>query len=121
VRLSELAKRQGIELGVLFGAAGVGEGLPADVVTTTDLELKYAGYFERERVQAARVRRLGDLILSPDLDYSEMKSLSIEARQKLASARPATLAQATRLSGISPSDLQNLVIELSRRQRVEAG
>jgi tRNA uridine 5-carboxymethylaminomethyl modification enzyme len=121
VRLSELAKRQGIELGVLFGAAGVGEGLPADVVITTDLELKYAGYFERERVQAARVRRLGDLILSPDLDYGEMKSLSIEARQKLASVRPATLAQATRLSGISPSDLQNLVIELSRRRKVEAG
>lgn len=116
VRVSELAKRQGIALGDLFRATGVGADLPADAVVTTELELKYAGYFERERIQAERMRRLGDFALAPDLAYLEMQSLSFEARQKLAAARPPTLAQASRLSGISPSDLQNLVIEVGRRR-----
>ena len=121
VRLSELAKRQGIELGALFAAAGVGGELPVEAVVTTELELKYSGYLERERVQAARIRRLGDFILAQDLDYLDMKSLSLEARQKLSSLRPSTLAQASRLSGISPSDLQNLVLEVDRRRKVVAG
>ncbi len=121
VRLSELAKRQGIELGALFAAAGVGAELPGEAVVTTELELKYSGYLDRERIQAARIRRLGDFMLAQDLDYLEMKSLSLEARQKLSSLRPSTLAQASRLSGISPSDLQNLVLEVDRRRKVVAG
>ena len=120
VKISELARRQGIALGDLFRATGVGADLPADAVITTDLELKYAGYFERERLQAERMRRLGDFALAPDLPYLDMQSLSFEARQKLSAARPATLAHASRLSGISPSDLQNLVIEVGRR-RAKAG
>ena len=120
VRIGELARRQGIGLRDLFHAGGVGADLPIDAIVTTELELKYAGYFERERIQAERLRRLGDFTLAPDLQYSEMQSLSFEARQKLAAARPSTLAQASRLSGVSPSDLQNLVIEV-QRQRVTAG
>jgi tRNA uridine 5-carboxymethylaminomethyl modification enzyme len=120
VKISELARRQGIALGDLFRAVGVGGDLPGDAVITTDLELKYAGYFERERLQAERIRRLGDFALAPDLPYLKMQSLSFEARQKLSAARPSTLAQASRLSGISPSDLQNLVIEVGRR-RAKAG
>jgi tRNA uridine 5-carboxymethylaminomethyl modification enzyme len=116
VRISELARRQGVALGDLLRVSGVGAHLPADAVVTTELELKYAGYFQRERVQADRMRRLGDFLLAPDLEYLEMRSLSYEARQKLAAAKPSTLAQASRLSGISPSDLQNLVIEVGRRR-----
>ena len=120
VRISELARRQGIALRDLFRATGIGGDLPIDAVVTTELELKYAGYFERERVQAERLRRLGDFPLAADLRYLEMQSLSFEARQKLAAARPSSLAQASRLSGVSPSDLQNLVIEAGR-QRAPAG
>jgi tRNA uridine 5-carboxymethylaminomethyl modification enzyme len=116
VKIVELAKRQNVALGDLFRAAGVGADLPADAVITTELELKYAGYFERERIQAERMRRLGEFGLAVDLDYLEMQSLSFEARQKLSAARPSTLAQASRISGISPSDLQNLVIEVGRRR-----
>ncbi|HEX6640306.1 MAG TPA: tRNA uridine-5-carboxymethylaminomethyl(34) synthesis enzyme MnmG [Thermoanaerobaculia bacterium] len=114
VRIAELARRQGVDLGNLFRASEVGADLPIDAVVTTELELKYAGYFERERVQAERIRRLGDFALAPDLPYAEMQSLSFEARQKLAVARPTTLAHASRLSGVSPSDVQNLVIEVQR-------
>ena len=117
VRVSELAKRQGVALLDLFQAAGVGQDLPLDAVVTSELEMKYAGYFERERMQADRMRRLGEFALGDDLAYVDMQSLSFEARQKLASVRPSTLAQAARLSGVSPSDLQNLVIEVERRRR----
>jgi tRNA uridine 5-carboxymethylaminomethyl modification enzyme len=116
VKMSELARRQGVSLADLLRGAGVGAGLSADAIVTTELELKYAGYFERERIQADRMRRLGEFALAAELDYLEMHSLSFEARQKLATVRPQTLAQASRLSGVSPSDLQNLVIEVTRRR-----
>jgi tRNA uridine 5-carboxymethylaminomethyl modification enzyme len=64
------------------------------------------------------MRRMGDFALGPDLEYGEMRSLSFEARQKLTSSRPLSLAQASRIPGVSPSDLQNLVIEVERRRRV---
>jgi NAD/FAD-utilizing enzyme apparently involved in cell division len=83
---------------------------------TAELELKYAGYFERERVQAERLKKMGGFRLDESLPYSTMKSLSSEARQKLAAIKPSNLAQAARVSGVSPSDLQNLVIEVERRK-----
>jgi tRNA uridine 5-carboxymethylaminomethyl modification enzyme len=117
VRIAEVVKRQGIGLVDLFRAVGVGADLPFDAVVTVDLEMKYAGYFERERLQAERMRTMGDFALEPGLDYGAMNSLSFEARQKLAALRPTTLAQASRVPGISPSDLQNLVLEVGRRGR----
>ncbi len=83
---------------------------------TAELEIKYAGYFERERVQADKMRRLDAFPLGAGLPYADMRSLSIEARQKLATLVPATLAQASRIPGVSPSDLQNLVLEIERRR-----
>jgi tRNA uridine 5-carboxymethylaminomethyl modification enzyme len=120
VKVAELAKRQGVALMELFNAAGVGADLPLDAVVTSELEMKYAGYFERERMQAERMRKLGEFTLDSDLPYLDMQSLSFESRQKLASVRPMTLAQAARLSGVSPSDLQNLVIEVERSRRRSA-
>jgi len=120
VRILEVARRQDVSLGALFNAAGVGDDLGPDALVTADLEIKYAGYFERERVQADRMRRMGDFSLDSELDYGEMRSLSFEARQKLARLKPATLAQASRIPGVSPSDLQNLVIEVERRKRLAA-
>ncbi|HET7583966.1 MAG TPA: tRNA uridine-5-carboxymethylaminomethyl(34) synthesis enzyme MnmG [Gemmatimonadaceae bacterium] len=114
VRIAELARRQGVTLDRLFDACGVDITLSRDALTTVDLELKYAGYFERERVQAERLRALGAIPLPAGLVYESMRALSMEARQKLAAIRPATLAQATRIPGVSPSDIQNLVLELER-------
>ncbi|HXG72717.1 MAG TPA: tRNA uridine-5-carboxymethylaminomethyl(34) synthesis enzyme MnmG [Gemmatimonadaceae bacterium] len=120
LRIAELAKRQEIALGDLFSAAGVNGNLSSEAIITADLEIKYAGYFERERAHAQRMKRMGDFSLEPDLSYEEMRSLSFEARQKLAALRPGSLAQASRIPGVSPNDLQNLVIEVERRRRVTA-
>lgn len=118
VRVIELAKRQNVSLRSLFHAAGVGMDLPDDAVITANLEIKYEGYFARERDQADRMRRMGEFALDANLAYAEMHSLSFEARQKLAAIRPLTLAQASRIPGVSPSDLQNLVLEVGKRRRL---
>jgi tRNA uridine 5-carboxymethylaminomethyl modification enzyme len=117
-RLVELARRHDVRLAELFALCGVGGDLSPDAVQTTELEIKYAGYFERERAQATRLKTMAGFILSADLPYTSMRSLSMEARQKLDRIRPATLAHASRIPGVSPSDLQNLVIEVERRRNV---
>jgi tRNA uridine 5-carboxymethylaminomethyl modification enzyme len=120
VRISEVVKRQGVSLGDLFQASGVGETLDRDAILTAELEIKYSGYFEREREQAEKMRRMGQFRLDVGLPYEEMLSLSFEARQKLSTVRPQTLAQASRIPGVSPTDLQNLLIEIEKRRRQSA-
>lgn len=118
VRIVELARRQGISLRMLFDAAGLDVAVPDEALITADLEIKYEGYFAREREQADRLKRMGDFALDVELPYAEMRSLSCEARQKLAAIRPLTLAQASRIPGVSPSDLQNLVLEVGKFRRL---
>jgi tRNA uridine 5-carboxymethylaminomethyl modification enzyme len=120
VRIAEVVKRQGVSLGDLFQASGVGEALDRDAVLTAELEIKYSGYFEREREQAEKMRRMGQFRLDVGLPYEDMLSLSFEARQKLSALRPQTLAQASRIPGVSPTDLQNLLIEIEKRRRQAA-
>ena len=120
VRVEELARRTGVSLESLFGAAGVLATLDRDALVTAELELKYAGYFAREREQADRLRKLGDVRLDPATPYLEFQSLSVEARQKLAALAPATMAQAAGIPGVNPVDLQNLIIELEKRRRLTA-
>ncbi|MBL0170958.1 MAG: tRNA uridine-5-carboxymethylaminomethyl(34) synthesis enzyme MnmG [Gemmatimonadaceae bacterium] len=117
VRASELAKRTGVSLHAVFLATGVGGDLPPDAVVGAELEIKYSGYFERERTRAARLRAMGAMPLAQDLDYLAIRTLSTEARQKLHAIRPRSLGQASQIPGISPSDLQNLLIELERQRR----
>lgn len=114
VRAVELARRSEITLQVLFDAAGVGTELPRDAIVGAELEIKYAGYFERERLQANRLVAQGAVVLPPTLDYAAMRTLSIEARQKFERLKPGTLAQASAIPGISPADLQNLMLELRK-------
>lgn len=114
VRAAELAKRQDISLQSLLDAAGVGGDLPRDAVVGAELEIKYAGYFEKERARAARLEAQGAVRLPEHWDYDSFLTISIEARQKLSRLRPATLAQASAIPGISPADLQNLLFELRR-------
>ena len=114
VRVAELAKRQGASLGALFAATGVREELSRDALITVELELKYAGYFAKERFAADRLRRMGEYPLPHDAPYERMFTLSVESRQKLAVRRPLSLAQAASVPGVSPADLQNLVLEIER-------
>ncbi|MEP6491616.1 MAG: tRNA uridine-5-carboxymethylaminomethyl(34) synthesis enzyme MnmG [bacterium] len=120
VKIAEVAKRQRVSLSDLLTAVHVGQDLHRDAVVTAELELKYAGYFIRERDQAAKLRRMGQFSLHSDTPYGEMQSLSLESRQKLAAILPSSLAQAGRIPGVSPTDLQNLVLEIEKRRRVAA-
>ncbi|HEY0780627.1 MAG TPA: tRNA uridine-5-carboxymethylaminomethyl(34) synthesis enzyme MnmG, partial [Gemmatirosa sp.] len=117
VRADELARRPGVSLPALLSACGVGAELHPEAVQSAELELKYATYMARERDEAARVARLREIALDTDLPYAAFRSLSTEARQKLGALRPATLAQAGRVPGVSASDLQNLLVEAARWRR----
>ena len=116
VRIADLVRRPGINLSDLLGVVDRSQSVAREVVLTTEMEIKYAGYFDRERAQANRMRQMSDFILDSDLPYEDMESLSFEARQKLSAVRPRTLGQAASIPGVSPSDLQNLVIEVERRR-----
>ena len=115
VRAIELTRRQDVSLQALFAAAGVGGSLPVDAVVGAELEIKYERYFEKERNRADRLKAQGAVALHASLNYGAMHTLSIEARQKLTRIRPATLAQAGQIPGVSPADLQNLLMELRRK------
>lgn len=118
VKVSELARRHGVALMDLFVAVGITSQFSPEVLLSAELAIKYSGYFAREKAQADRMRSMGGFLLAQDLVYADFKSLSYEARQKLASVQPRTLAQASRIPGVSPSDIQNLVIEVEKtRQR----
>jgi len=114
VPIAEVAKRQKVSLRYLFAAAHVGGTLPREAVESSDLELKYAGYFRRERDAAARMRRMANVALPANAPYDTLRSVSVEARQKLAARRPGTLAEAASIPGVSASDLQNLMLELGK-------
>jgi tRNA uridine 5-carboxymethylaminomethyl modification enzyme len=83
-------------------------------VEQTEILLKYEGYIDREEEQAQKHQRLENLQLSNALDYFQIKSLSIEAKEKLSKIQPATIGQAARVSGVSPSDISVLLVHLGR-------
>ncbi|HUL49726.1 MAG TPA: tRNA uridine-5-carboxymethylaminomethyl(34) synthesis enzyme MnmG [Gemmatimonadales bacterium] len=116
-RVAALARRPGVSLAALFRAAGVQVEDSLEAVTAAEIEIKYEGYLARERDAAERLAELAAFSLPADLPYLELATLATEARQKLDRVRPTTLAQAARVPGVSPSDLQNLVLETVRRRR----
>jgi tRNA uridine 5-carboxymethylaminomethyl modification enzyme len=85
-----------------------------EIFESAEIEMKYESYIQKEVELADKMLRLEDIRLNPDFDYSDLKSLSIEARQKLAKLRPETLGQASRISGVSPADVQVLMVRLGR-------
>jgi tRNA uridine 5-carboxymethylaminomethyl modification enzyme len=116
VRIAELVKRPGVSLVALLQA--VGAEFEADDAEWASIELRYGGYLARERVVAEKLQRLEATPLPLDMPWAEMAVLSFEAREKLARVQPSTLAQAGRIPGVSPADLQHLLIEVLRRERV---
>ena len=81
---------------------------------SAETEFKYSGYIEREHEMAKKINRLEEVKLNPDYDYGEVKSLSMEARLKLAKIKPTSLGQASRISGVSPADVSVLLVQLGR-------
>ncbi|MGH7547018.1 MAG: tRNA uridine-5-carboxymethylaminomethyl(34) synthesis enzyme MnmG [Gemmatimonadales bacterium] len=117
-RVASVARRPGVGLRALLEAAGVAIAKDDDeIVASAEIELKYDGYLAREREAANRLAELASFALPGDLPYLEFQSLATEARQKLDRVRPASLAQAARIPGVSASDLHNLVVETARWRR----
>lgn len=88
--------------------------LHADSVEQAEIQLKYEGYIQREEELANKMNRLEDVRIPDSLDYSTLLSLSTEAKEKLGKIRPVTIGQASRVSGVSPSDISVLLIHLGR-------
>lgn len=99
-----------IELNDFLGAMNATK----DEMDSVDISLKYAGYIERERMLADKLKRLENIKIAHAFDYNSLESLSIESRQKLSKIRPATIAQASRIPGVSPSDINVLLVYFGR-------
>jgi tRNA uridine 5-carboxymethylaminomethyl modification enzyme len=85
-----------------------------DIPTQTEIQLKYEGYIDREEEMASKLSRLEDVKIPEDIDFRQLKSLSTEAVEKLTAISPRTIGQASRISGVSPSDVSVLLIYLGR-------
>jgi tRNA uridine 5-carboxymethylaminomethyl modification enzyme len=86
----------------------------SETIEQAEIEMKYEGYIQKEQETAEKVLRLEDLIIHDALDFHSLKSLSMEAREKLTKFRPKTLGQASRISGINPSDISVLMVHIGR-------
>ena len=116
ITLAELVKRPELDYVKL---AKLDEGrpeLPDDVTEQVNIEIKYEGYIKRQMQQVAQFKKLEDKKLPEDFDYSEVNSLRREAVQKLNKVQPATIGQASRISGVSPADISVLLVHFTRRQ-----
>jgi tRNA uridine 5-carboxymethylaminomethyl modification enzyme len=118
VKLSSLLTRPNVSLGQLANASSqLAErtiSLDMDIVEQAEILIKYEGYIQREQELALKFEKLDGLVLPDNIDYHAMKSLSIESRQKLTAIKPATLGQASRISGVSPSDISVILININR-------
>jgi tRNA uridine 5-carboxymethylaminomethyl modification enzyme len=114
-RAVDLVKRPRVSAARLLEGAGESfQQMPESVLSAVEVELKYEGYVVRERERANKLRKQAGFRLGDDLPYMDFETLSYESREKLTKIRPETLAQAGRIPGVSPADLQNLLLEVRR-------
>ncbi len=120
VKLVEVLSRPQIELSQLFEIIPVlndfikAHAIRKEIIEAAEIALKYSGYIERERMLADKLSRLENLIIAGKFNYEELTNLSIEARQKLSKIQPRTIGQASRISGVSPADINVLLILMGR-------
>ena len=129
--LNSTPLKQGVKLGDVLSRPQVGlrqllEVLPAlkdfieshtireEIVEAAEIAMKYSGYIEREKMLADKLSRLENLVIAGKFNYEELTNLSIEARQKLSKIQPRTIGQASRISGVSPADINVLLILMGR-------
>jgi tRNA uridine 5-carboxymethylaminomethyl modification enzyme len=116
-RLAELLRRPDVTYAKLASLPGAGEAVrDAAVAEQVEIQAKYAGYIERQRDEISRQQRQEGMPLPDDLDYSLVSGLSSEVRQKLATHRPATVGQASRISGVTPAAISLLLVHLKKRR-----
>ena len=111
----ELLKRPGVELHEILKIAGIAHD--EAIADQTQIEVKYEGYINKARKEAERMLKMDAIKLDEDIDYLHVDNLALEARAKLDKIRPSSLGQASRISGINPSDIQVLAIYLKQHKR----
>ena len=118
VTLFNLLKRPNIEMETFSAKIDEVQNMIApytsEEVEQAMIEIKYRDYIDKEEQMAQKMTQLENLVLNPDFDYRKIQALSIEAREKLSKLRPATLGQASRISGVNPSDISILMIYMGR-------
>ena len=110
--LAELMCRPELSYEILAEIDPKREPLPADVVEQVEIEIKYEGYIERQLRQVEQYKKMEKKRIPADLDYNDITSLRLEARQKLISYKPVSVGQASRISGVSPADISVLLVYL---------
>ncbi|MDE5906608.1 MAG: tRNA uridine-5-carboxymethylaminomethyl(34) synthesis enzyme MnmG, partial [Alistipes sp.] len=90
------------------------QGITAEAIEEAEIQIKYRGYIEREKLLAEKLHRLENIAIPDNFDFSQMNALTIEARQKLSRIRPATIGQASRIPGVSPADVNVLLVKFGR-------
>ncbi len=93
---------------------GRNESLPEEIISQVEIAVKYAGYIDRQELEVKKFKKIEDKSIPESFDFSAVPSLRLEARQKFAKIRPATLGQAARISGVSPADISILMVWLKR-------
>ena len=119
-RLADLLRRPGIGYDDLAPFDPERPALSAAVTEEVEIQIKYAGYLERQEKQVAQFRQEESRKLPEDIDYHAINGLRLEARQKLSEIRPVSLGQAGRISGVSPADIAVLLIYLGQRSAGES-
>lgn len=114
VSLAELIRRPELSYEALAPLDHDRQPLPADVIEQVDINIKYDGYITRQMKQVEQFKKLESKKLPEDIDYMEINGLRIEAKQKLSAIRPASVGQASRISGVSPADVSVLLIYLEQ-------
>ena len=89
-------------------------GITAEIIEQAEIQIKYKGYIEREKLLAEKLHRLENIQIPDEFDFTQMNALTIEARQKLTKIRPRTIGQASRIPGVSPADINVLLIKFGR-------
>lgn len=112
IRLSDMIKRPQLDYQKIAEADKDRPDLPFEVWEQAEIRLKYDGYITRQKMQVEQFRKLEDRALPADIDYSAIRGLRLEARQKLDKIKPTSLGQASRISGVSPADISVLIVML---------
>ena len=90
------------------------QGITQEIIEQAEIQIKYKGYIEREKLLAEKLRRLENIVIPSEFDFMQMNALTIEARQKLTKIRPTTIGQASRIPGVSPADINVMLIKFGR-------
>ena len=121
ITLAELVKRPELDYEKLAVLDTERPKLPADVREQVNIEIKYEGYIKRQMQQVEQFKKLEGKVLPEKFDYAQVKSLRREAVQKLNQVQPATVGQASRISGVSPADISVLLVHLEQMKGTKAG